>query len=88
MTNDLKDYLTARSAEDKDRKIAELTNWLLTDYVMRLNHINRCKYLGITPDETEYHLQKTAYTVEQALRTLQGKPLLEEIKTIDILGEE
>lgn len=88
MTNDLKDYLTARSAEDKDRKIAELTNWLLTDYVMRLNHINRCRYLGITPDETEYHLQKTAYTVEQALRTLQGKPLLEEIKTIDILGEE
>ena len=88
MTNDLKDYLTARSTEDKDRKIAELTNWLLTDYVMRLNHINRCRYLGITPDETEYHLQKTAYTVEQALRTLQGKPLLEEIKTIDILGEE
>lgn len=87
MTNDLKDYLTARSAEDKDRKIAELTNWLLTDYVMRLNHINRCRYLGITPDETEYHLQKTAYTVEQALRKLQGKPLLEDIKTIDILGE-
>lgn len=87
MTNDLKDYLTARSAEDKDRKIAELTNWLLTDYVLRLNHIHRCEYLGIAPDETEYHLQKTAYTVEQALRKLQGKPLLEDIKTIDILGE-
>ena len=56
--------------------------------MLRLNHINRCKYLGITPDETEYHLQKTAYTVEQALRALQGKPALEEIKTIDILGEE
>lgn len=88
MTLDLQNYFEARSAEDKDRKIAELTNWLLTDYVMRLNRINRCRYLGITPDETEYHLQKTAYTVEQALRTLQGKPLLEEIKTIDILGEK
>ena len=88
MTLDLQEYLTARSAADKDRKIAELTNWLLSDYVLRLNHINRCKYLGIPPDETEYHLQKTAYTVEQALRALQGKPALEEIKTIDILGEE
>lgn len=61
-------------------KISELEKWFLGEYLLRLEHIRRCKYLGLTPDESEYDLQVEAYNKEQELRTLKGKPLLPDIK--------
>ena len=42
-------------------RVKQIEDWFLHDYLLRLLHIKRCKYLGITPDETEYALQKEAY---------------------------
>ena len=61
-------------------RINELMKWFYNDYIFRLEHIRRCKYLGIIPDEDEYSLQKEAYDKEQELRLLTGKPPLGEIK--------
>ena len=38
--------------------------------------------MGITPDETEYNLQKEAYLLEQEYRALKGKKPLEDLKNI------
>ena len=46
-------------------RVKQIEDWFLHDYLLRLLHIKRCKYLGITPDETEYNLQKEAYLLEQ-----------------------
>jgi len=87
MTQDLKKYNKEKAAKAKKERILKLTNWLTTDYVLRLGHIKRCAYFGIKADETEYHLQKTAYLVEQELRSLKGLKPLDSIEMIDILGE-
>ena len=44
-------------------------------------------WVTLKEDETEYHLQKTAYLVEQELRSLKGLKPLDSIEMIDILGE-
>lgn len=68
-----------------NHKVLELEKFLYTEYPRRLNHINRCIYLGIKPDEKRIDLEKLAYEKEQELRTLVGKPLLEEINTKNII---
>lgn len=60
-------------------RISELEKWFLGEYLLRLEHIRRCKYLGLTPDESEYDLQVEAYNKEQELRELQGKEKLPDI---------
>lgn len=61
-------------------RIRELKDWFQNEYIFRLEHIRRCRFLGITPDETEQHLQEEAYVKEQELRKLQGKSPLGKIK--------
>lgn len=61
-------------------RVKELEKWFLTDYMLRLEHIRRCRYLGVVPDETEQSLQEEAYQKEQELRALLKKPPLGEIK--------
>lgn len=63
-------------------RIKQIEDWFLHDYLLRLLHIKRCKYLGITPDETEYNLQKEAYLLEQEYRSLKGKKPLDDLKNI------
>lgn len=67
------------------RRVRELEYFLFTDYPRRLDHIQRCVYLGITPDEKLYDLQTEAYIKEQEYRLLTGKKPLEEIKTKKII---
>lgn len=88
MTHDLVSYNEQKREKAKKDRIFELTKWLTTEYLLRLGHIRRCGYFGIPADETEYHLQKTAYLVEQELRKLKGQPPLDSIEMIDILGEK
>ena len=52
MTQDLKKYNEEKAAKAKKERILKLTNWLTTDYVLRLGHIKRCAYFGIKADET------------------------------------
>lgn len=66
-------------------KIEELEKFLYVEYPRRLSHIQRCVYLGITPDETRYSLELEAYEKEQELRSLIGLEPLEEIKTTTLL---
>ena len=63
-------------------RVKQIEDWFLHDYILRLLHIKRCKYLGITPDETEYALQKEAYLLEQEYRALKGKKPLDDLKNI------
>lgn len=65
-----------------DKKVArmlELEKWFSTEYLLRLEHIRRCKYFNIESDETMYSLQKEAYDKEQEYRKLKGKKPLEDI---------
>ena len=41
MTQDLKKYNKEKAAKAKKERILKLTNWLTTDYVLRLGHIKR-----------------------------------------------
>lgn len=66
-------------------KTAELENFLYKEYPKRLAHIQRCLYLGITPDESRYALELEAYEKEQEYRKLTGKKPLDPIKSINIL---
>lgn len=67
----------------QERRDIEL--WFRTEYLFRLEHVRRCAYLGVMPDETEYEVQKEAYDKEQRLREIAGKPLLQQIKVIDLV---
>lgn len=66
-------------------KLAELEKWLYVEYPKRLQHILRCNYLGITPDESRYELELEAYHKEQEIRKILGKKPLDEIKNINII---
>lgn len=66
-------------------KLAELEQFLFVEYPRRLQHIQSCTYLGITPDENRYDLEIERYKIEQEYRTLIGKKPLEPIKTTDLL---
>lgn len=60
-------------------RLTELEKWFTTEYLIRLEHIRRCNYLNIPPDETMYSLQKEAYEKEQEYRQLLGKKPLAKI---------
>lgn len=62
------------------KELAELEKWLYEEYPRRLQHILRCNYLGITPDESRYQLEVEAYEKEQQIRKILGKKPLDEIK--------
>lgn len=61
------------------KRIYYLEQWFKGEYIQRLEHIRRCNYLNIKPDESMYDLQKEAYEKEQEYRELTGKPPLEPI---------
>ena len=65
--------------DKKYTRLAELTEWFKTEYIIRLEHIRRCNYFNIKSDETMYDLQKEAYDKEQEYRKLMGKKPLEKI---------
>ena len=44
--------------KDNSKEIRKLYHWFLNDYPLRLQHIERCRYLGITPDEPKIDLEK------------------------------
>ena len=67
------------------KRIEELRNWFAYEYINRLHHIQRCNFLGIKPDESEFALQKEAYDREQELRLLLSIEPLDEIKYKDII---
>ena len=66
-------------------KLVELEKWLYVEYPRRLQHILRCNYLGVTPDETRYELELEAYNKEQEIRKILGKKPLENLKNINII---
>jgi len=66
-------------------RLVELEKWLYVEYPKRLQHINRCNYLGIKPDETRYALEVEAYEKEQEIRKILGKKPLESLKNIQII---
>ena len=63
---------------DKDviRK-RQLERWLTIDYVIRMETIRRCEYLGITPPENKYDLIREAHEKDQEYRSLVGLEPLE-----------
>ena len=67
------------------KELAELEHWLYVEYPKRLQHILRCNYLGIKPDETRYELEMEAYDKEQRIRKILGKKPLEKLKNIKII---
>lgn len=67
------------------KELAELERWLYVEYPKRLQHIQRCNYLGIKPDETRYELELEAYKKEQAIRKKLGKKPLDNLKNIKII---
>lgn len=77
---------TKRSTITQDyARIAEITNWFRFDYPMRLNKINRYKYLSLPLPESRYNLELEAYNKENELRRLQGLPPLPELTIKEIL---
>ncbi len=66
-------------------RIAELTNWFRFDYPMRLNAINRHKYLNLPLPESRYNLEVEAYNKENEIRKLKGLDPLPELKIKEIL---
>jgi hypothetical protein len=66
-------------------RISELTNWFRFDYPMRLNAINRHKYLNLPLPESRYSLELEAYNKENELRSLKGLDPLPELKIKEIL---
>lgn len=66
-------------------KLAELEHYLFVEYPRRLQHIESCIYLGITPDEKRYDLELERYAKEQEYRKLIGKKPLDAIKSKNIL---
>ena len=77
---------TSRQTETPDyARIAEITNWFRFDYPMRLNAINRHKYLSLPLPESRYSLELEAYAKENELRSLQGLEPLPKLNFNDIL---
>ena len=66
-------------------RIAELNNWFRFDYPMRLNAINRHKYLNLPLPESRYNLELEAYNKEKELRDLKGLSPLPELTIKEIL---
>lgn len=60
-------------------KIKKLEHFLYNEYPKRLSHVQRCMYLGVTPDESRHTLEMEAYESEQELRALIGKKQLDVI---------
>lgn len=66
-------------------KLGELEQFLFVEYPRRLQHIQNCTYLGVTPDENRYDLELERYAKEQEYRRLLGKKPLDSIKSKKIL---
>lgn len=67
------------------REVDEINRWFSTEYIERLNRINRYKYLGLPMLESRYALEMEAYDKENRLRELLGKKPLPEPKFANII---
>lgn len=71
--------------DKKILKIRELEHWLTVEFVIRMESIRRCKYLGLDVPEREYELQLEAYEKEQEYRQLKGLKPLPKLKDLFII---
>lgn len=62
-------------------RIQELEQWLVTDYVKLIGHIEMCETLAIEPFHTRRAVAEQRYRVEQELRVLTKQPKLPRYKT-------